>query len=178
MPPNYSLTHSLSHSLTVVLFGLFFRVNSEDEDLDHVKLRNAIDEIDGTDNLINLPHLHEPAILFCLQRRYDESDIYTYTGPILIAVNPFKRVQLYTPQILELYYNQGLLKAQGIEGGGALPPHVYAIADASYRAMMYASSNAPRNPKSTAEMDQVILISGESGAGKIRLQLHSTSFKN
>jgi myosin heavy subunit len=174
MPPNYSLTHSL----TVVLFGLFFRVNSEDEDLDHVKLRNAIDEIDGTDNLINLPHLHEPAILFCLQRRYDESDIYTYTGPILIAVNPFKRVQLYTPQILELYYNQGLLKAQGIEGGGALPPHVYAIADASYRAMMYASSNAPRNPKSTAEMDQVILISGESGAGKIRLQLHSTSFKN
>ena len=141
-------------------------VNEKNEDLDNVKLRNDVNEIDGTDDLINLPHLHEPAILFCLQRRYDESDIYTYTGPILIAVNPFKKVQLYTPQILELYYNQGLLKSQGIEGGAPLPPHVYAIADASYRAMMYASSNTPRNPSSTSSMDQVILISGESGAGK------------
>ena len=65
------------------------------------------------ENLINLPYLHEPAILHCLQLRYSRSEIYTYTGPILIAMNPFKRVNLYTTQILEQYYNRGLLVSQG-----------------------------------------------------------------
>ena len=90
----------------------------------------------NVDNLISLPYLHEPAILYCLQQRYSNSDIYTYTGPILIAMNPFKKVPLYTNQILEVYYNEGLPKSQGIESGNHLPPHVYAIADAAYREMM------------------------------------------
>mmetsp|Transcript_5322 Transcript_5322/g.8685 ORF Transcript_5322/g.8685 Transcript_5322/m.8685 type:complete len:197 (+) Transcript_5322:195-785(+) len=110
-------------------------VDDEADDTDDVKLRNNPTEID-VDNLISLPYLHEPAILHCLEQRYALSDIYTYTGPILIAMNPFKKVPLYTDQILEVYYNEGLLRAQGIESGTHLPPHVYAIADAAYRDMM------------------------------------------
>lgn len=136
------------------------------------------------DNLISLPYLHEPAILHCLQQRYAPGDIYTYTGPILIAMNPFKKVPLYTNQILEIYYNEGLLKSQGIESGHHLPPHVYAIADNAYREMMKVimsgysahslsgkmsslstvSSKSPVPPGASA--NHSILISGESGAGK------------
>ena len=124
-----------------------------------MKLRNAVVDSEVED-LINLPYLHEPAILCCLQQRYDFGNIYTYTGPILIAVNPFKKVNLYSPQTLELYYNVGLLKAQGIENSTRLAPHVYAIADAAFRSMMSTiHANVPRS------CDQSILISGESGAG-------------
>jgi myosin V len=109
--------------------------------------------------------LHEPAILHCLQNRYVGGNIYTYTGPILIALNPFKSVPLYSPHILESYYNYGLLKSQGIEGCRPLPPHVYAVADAAYRDMMRVVSQN-LTAKSPTAVNQTILISGESGAGK------------
>jgi myosin-5 len=138
------------------------------------------------DNLISLPYLHEPAILHCLQKRYAPGDIYTYTGPILIAMNPFKKVPLYTNQILETYYNEGLLKSQGIQSGHVLPPHVYAIADNAYREMMRVilsayggstkiASMSAKSPMPSgsatpaapgASANHSILISGESGAGK------------
>jgi len=143
---------------------LIFPVKEDNDDLNDVKLRNDPNEVD-VDNLINLPYLHEPAILYCLENRYAESDIYTYTGPILIAVNPFKRVPLYTSQILEMYYNLGLLKSQGIENASPLPPHVYAIADAAYRDMMAVILNGS-GASGVSSADQAILISGESGAGK------------
>ena len=52
---------------------------------------------EGHDNdLITLPHLHEPAILHALAERFFHGSIYTWTGPVLIAINPFQRLQLYT----------------------------------------------------------------------------------
>ena len=127
----------------------------------NIKLRNDPKEESQVSNLISLPYLHEPAILFCLERRYAKGDIYTYTGPILIAINPFQRLPLYTSETLDSYYNAGLLKAQGLESSEQLPPHVFAIADSAYRSMheslLGMSSSSP---------DQAILISGESGAGK------------
>jgi myosin heavy subunit len=47
--------------------------------------------VGGVDDLIELTHLHEPAILHALRLRYDSDIIYTSTGPILIAINPFKQ---------------------------------------------------------------------------------------
>jgi myosin-5 len=148
-------------------------MDDELNDIADLKLRNN-DGDDIVENLINLTHLHEPAMLFCLQERYFKSRIYTYTGPILIAVNPFKRVDhLYTQTILEDYYNFGLMRAQGVEVGSPLSPHVYAIADAAYRDMMkvvlhgYGSEKErSRNPGQLTPANQSILISGESGAGK------------
>jgi myosin heavy subunit len=55
------------------------------------------DRADGRDNdLITLPHLHEPAILHAIAERFFRGKIYTWTGPVLIAVNPFQRLPLYT----------------------------------------------------------------------------------
>ena len=66
-----------------------------------VELANApLSEADieeGADNdMISLPHLHEPAILHAVSERYFRGEIYTWTGPVLIAVNPFQRLPLYT----------------------------------------------------------------------------------
>ena len=152
------------HHFLVTLSAILQLRLDHDGELDGIKLQNNPSEA-TVENLINLPYLHEPAILHCLQNRYVGGDIYTYTGPILIALNPFKSVPLYTPQILESYYNFGLLKSQGIDSGRPLPPHVYAVADASYRDMMRVISQNT-NTKSPAAVNQTILISGESGAGK------------
>ena len=136
-----------------------------DDELEDIKLRNDSSDL-TVENLINLPHLHEPAILFCLEQRYRSSEIYTYTGPILIAVNPFKRLTLYTTQILESFYNFGLLKSQGIESPSTLGPHIYAVADASYRSMMTVIHAGNSSANRDFSANQAILISGESGAGK------------
>jgi len=115
------------------------------------------EQAEGKDNdMITLPHLHEPAILHAIGERFDRGEIYTWTGPVLIAVNPFQRLPLYTNEILEKYRRAGLLRSQGMGSTTVtLDPHIYAIADLSYRQMM-----AP------GRKSQAILISGESGAGK------------
>ena len=117
------------------------------------------------ENLINLIHLNEPAILYSIELRYWEGLIYTYTGPILLATNPFQQVKIYEQKTLETYYNYGLKVAKGeIDKNTTppLPPHLFAIADNAYRQMMKCITS----DRSTTSADQSILISGESGAGK------------
>jgi myosin heavy subunit len=68
---------------------------------DGVELANAplshAEIAEGADNdMIALQHLHEPSILHAVSERYFRGEIYTWTGPVLIAVNPFQRLPLYT----------------------------------------------------------------------------------
>ena len=59
-------------------------------------------------DLITLTHLHEPAVVHCLRKRYERDMIYTNTGPILIALNPFKKCgHLYNDAIMKLYWERG-----------------------------------------------------------------------
>uniref|UniRef100_H2V8Y0 non-specific serine/threonine protein kinase n=1 Tax=Takifugu rubripes TaxID=31033 RepID=H2V8Y0_TAKRU len=97
------------------------------------------------DDLVNLEFLDEETIIRHLQRRYDELQIYTYVGDILIALNPFQNLSIYSPQFSKLYH--GMKRADN-------PPHIFATADAAYRSMVSFCK------------DQCIIISGESGAGK------------
>jgi len=136
----------------------------EDVDLPELKLRNVpgqatAEEGKTVQDLIELTHLHEPAILYTLHERYDDSQIYTYTGPILIAINPFWRVPLYSSSILETYQKDGQCKYADPDHVSTLSPHVYAVADNAYRLMSNPAS-------SELKQDQSILVSGESGAGK------------
>ena len=144
-----------------------------------MKLRNTEEDNPDReiDDLITLPHLHEPSILHTLSQRFYKGKIYTFTGPILIAVNPFETLPLYTDRILESYYEHGMLASQGIvQTKEKLEPHVYAIADSSYRAMMeeirkqmYTDRNRKKHEDAHEKGQtgsQSILISGESGAGK------------
>ena len=99
----------------------------------------------AVDNLIKLNDLNEQALLHNLRIRFKEDVIYTYVSTILISVNPFKLLPLYTPEILDKYKQQG---------SRDLPPHVYAIGDNAYRQMLSDAKS------------QSVVISGESGAGK------------
>lgn len=135
---------------------------SEGAKYEGVELANAqlseADIAEGMDNdMISLPHLHEPAILHAVSERYFRGEIYTWTGPVLIAVNPFQRLPLYTRDILESYRQEGFIRSQNLGDSNAKPlgPHVYSVADRSYRQMMAEERKS-----------QSILISGESGAGK------------
>ncbi|XP_027081188.2 myosin-15 isoform X2 [Coffea eugenioides] len=108
--------------------------------------RDAEADHGGVDDMTKLTYLNEPGVLDNLQRRYGLNEIYTYTGSILIAVNPFTKLpHLYNLHMMEQYNGAPF---------GELNPHVFAVADASYRAMMGEGRS------------QSILVSGESGAGK------------
>jgi myosin-5 len=81
-------------------------------------------------DMTKLPYLHEPGVLYNLETRYKLDEIYTYTGTILIAVNPFQALpHLYGTYMMDQY--------RGLELGD-LSPHVYAIADAAYKQMTKA----------------------------------------
>ena len=82
------------------------------KDHPEIKLRNTPKDSsansDNVHDLITLTHLHEPAILHSLRLRYNEDVIYTSTGPILIAINPFKRMEeLYGEEVMERYRLKG-----------------------------------------------------------------------
>jgi len=71
-------------------------------------MANTYDAEVPPNDLIHLTHLHEPALVECLQLRYNFDQIYTYTGPILLALNPFKPVQeLYSDEIMQYFYDCG-----------------------------------------------------------------------
>ncbi|XP_050215597.1 myosin-17-like isoform X2 [Mercurialis annua] len=100
----------------------------------------------GVDDMTKLSYLHEPGVLHNLAARYELNEIYTYTGNILIAINPFQRLpHLYDTHMMQQYKGAAF---------GELSPHVFAVADVAYRAMI-------NEGKSNS-----ILVSGESGAGK------------
>uniref|UniRef100_A0A8C9Z860 Myosin IXB n=1 Tax=Sander lucioperca TaxID=283035 RepID=A0A8C9Z860_SANLU len=106
---------------------------------------------DNFADLCNLPVLNEDSILNNLRKRFYKKKIYTYAGSILIAINPFKFLPIYNPKYVKMYENHQL---------GKLEPHIFAIADVAYYAMLRKRVN------------QCIVISGESGSGKTQ----STNF--
>ncbi|XP_037496894.1 myosin-12 isoform X2 [Jatropha curcas] len=100
----------------------------------------------GVDDMTKLAYLHEPGVLHNLACRFTLNEIYTYTGNILIAVNPFQRLpHLYDIHMMEQYKGAAF---------GELSPHLFAVADTCFRAMI------------NEQESQSILVSGESGAGK------------
>ena len=102
------------------------------------------ESLENVDNLMEVPHLNEPELLQAVHMRYLKKNIYTYTGKILISINPFEPTSLYSDQMMQKY----MLKSS------LLSPHAYQIADNAYRALTRFKQN------------QSILVSGESGAGK------------
>ncbi|GMH24307.1 hypothetical protein Nepgr_026150 [Nepenthes gracilis] len=81
--------------------------------------------LEGVDDLIQLCYLNEPSILFNLQYRFSHDMIYSKAGPVLIAINPFKDMQIYGNNYITAY-RQNLVDS----------PHVFATADAAYNEMI------------------------------------------
>uniref|UniRef100_A0A672FP73 non-specific serine/threonine protein kinase n=1 Tax=Salarias fasciatus TaxID=181472 RepID=A0A672FP73_SALFA len=100
---------------------------------------------DEVDDLATLEVLDENTVTEHLQSRYARDQIYTYVGDILIAVNPFHKMEIYTPEYNKIYIGAKRTANQ---------PHIFAVADIAYQSMVSYNT------------DQCVVISGESGAGK------------
>jgi len=97
------------------------------------------------DDMANMTYLNEASVLYNLRARYTNGFIYTYSGLFCVVINPYRRLPIYTQNVVTKY--QGKRRTE-------MPPHLFAIADNAYRNMLVDREN------------QSMLITGESGAGK------------
>lgn len=91
-------------------------------DADLPPLRNP-DILIGENNLTSLSFLHEPAVLYNLQVRFQRHCIYTYCGIVLVAFNPYNELPIYGNDTIWAYRGQVM---------GDLEPHIFAVAEEAY----------------------------------------------
>ncbi|EPQ15630.1 Myosin-Ia [Myotis brandtii] len=99
----------------------------------------------GVEDLVLLEPLEEESMLKNLQLRYENKEIYTYIGNVLVSVNPYQQLPIYGPEFITKYQECTFYE---------LKPHIYALANVAYQSLKFR------------DRDQCILITGESGAGK------------
>eukprot|EP00756_Hemistasia_phaeocysticola_P014368 Hpha_TRINITY_DN15334_c6_g1::TRINITY_DN15334_c6_g1_i1::g.90833::m.90833/K10357/MYO5; myosin V len=106
---------------------------------------------ENVEDLLSLTVLHDSTILNVLRKRYLENLIYTNIGAITVALNPFNfKIPYYTDDNMPKYLAEGDRIERNM-------PHSWAVAHNTYWEMRNASIEP---------INQCILVSGESGAGK------------
>ena len=98
-------------------------------------------------DLILLDDVTENAVVENTKAMYYEDHIYSYIGNVVIAMNPFRPLPIYTEEYVRKYNGRSAFDPK-------LAPHIFALADNVFSDMKFRSR------------DQVVIISGESGAGK------------
>lgn len=99
----------------------------------------------GVGDFVLLDKLDIKSFMDNLQLRFEKQRIYTYIGEVVVSVNPYRSLAIYDKSVIDSYKGREIYER---------PPHIYALADAAYKAMKRRSK------------DTCIVISGESGSGK------------
>ena len=102
---------------------------------------------------ILLRNVSEDAVIANLKALFFSDVIYSYIGNVVIAVNPFRELPIYTSEYVDKYRGRSAFDPK-------LQPHIFALADNVFNDMRYRGR------------DQVVIISGESGAGKTESTKH------
>mmetsp|Transcript_20749 Transcript_20749/g.29827 ORF Transcript_20749/g.29827 Transcript_20749/m.29827 type:complete len:1346 (+) Transcript_20749:114-4151(+) len=118
----------------------------------HVKRRAP--QTTHVQDLTLLPYLNEPEIIECVRQRYLTKCMYTNIGTILLALNPFEKLPIYSHDNLNSYFREGEFPKM------KLGPHIYQLSDRAYQKMFIDKYNPDKRE------NQTILINGESGSGK------------
>ncbi|XP_033749200.1 uncharacterized protein LOC117333891 [Pecten maximus] len=105
------------------------------------------------DDLSTLDDFDNDILLGVLEERYNDDNIYTYVGDILIAVNPCSPLSIYGPQARRNY--------RDLRVRGSQPPHVYWVADNAHRSLI------------ETHLKQCIVVTGDSGSGKTETTKHA-----
>uniref|UniRef100_A0A671W4E0 Myosin XVI n=1 Tax=Sparus aurata TaxID=8175 RepID=A0A671W4E0_SPAAU len=106
------------------------------------------------DDLASLSELTDSSLLYEMQKRFGNDQIYTYIGHILLLVNPNKELPIYSTLVSQLYLSStGRLCS-------SLPPHIFSSAERAFHIMLQE-----RRP-------QCFILSGESGSGKTEACKH------
>lgn len=104
-------------------------------------------QLSGVGNVCELVVVDNAAVLHTVRTRYKRTDIYTFVSKMLVAVNPFRDLPVYS--------KENLMRYLGATSTMDLPPHIYAL-----------GLHAVKGLQQPGGTSQVVLISGESGAGK------------
>ena len=90
---NYIDTYMYIHTYLLTTVNVSKSLSQDKFELEDFKYRNTLesDEVE-VENLVDLPILNEPEVLLCLKKRFFKEHVYTYTGKILIAINPLREI--------------------------------------------------------------------------------------
>ncbi|XP_016059297.1 PREDICTED: unconventional myosin-XVI-like, partial [Miniopterus natalensis] len=100
------------------------------------------------DDLATLSELNDGSLLYEIQKRFGNNQIYTFIGDILLLVNPFKELPIYSTTVSRLY--------RGHAGPPcpSLPPHIFSCAERAFHQLFQQ------------QRPQCFILSGERGSGK------------
>lgn len=77
---------------------------------------------DGVPDMTAISDIDVVGVNTNLRVRFERNEIYTFTGTILVATNPYEFLPIYEKDMMMMYNGRKM---------GALPPHVFATAEAS-----------------------------------------------
>lgn len=161
------------------LFSKGMLLPTKDSDKCRVKINNEIYEIpvssiqkanpiqfDYSEDMASLTYLNEPSVINNLNLRYQKDQIYTWSGLFLVAVNPYKMINIYDTDSINKYSidsnitnndkdNHKSSNNEEIDSSKQRSsPHIFATAQEAFKNLIKEHKN------------QSILVTGESGAGK------------
>lgn len=93
----------------------------------------------GIEDMVLLSKVTEDQITDNLKKRIQADLMFTYIGPSLVAVNPYKKLSCFTEKEIDTYHGSAAYEN---------PPHIYAVADKMYSIVIQVPKYDNRRRKS------------------------------